>query len=82
LRELLRGVQVEIGHDAAKRVLAASRPSSNRPGLASGCDHSGCRVRAAEMARGTQVDIHCMISSRFWSANSRSLVSRWNIGTV
>ena len=49
----------------AKRFLAASRPSSNRPGLASGCDHSGCRVRAAEMARGTQVDIHPISSAQF-----------------
>src|SRR5215471_11075007 len=30
-----------------KRLLHASRPSSNRGGLASGCDQIGCRVRAA-----------------------------------
>ena len=41
------------------RLLARSRPSSNRGGLASGCDHSGCSVRAAAMARGTQADSHC-----------------------
>ena len=35
------------------RLLTRSRPSSNRGGFASGCDHSGCSVRAAlERARG------------------------------
>src|SRR4051812_45774547 len=40
----------------AKRLLAASRPSSKRGGSASGWDHSGCIARAAAMARGTQAD--------------------------
>src|SRR5208282_5101203 len=65
-----------------KRFLAASRLSSKRGGLASGCDHSGCRARTAARARGTQADIQRIISARLWSANSRSVVSRWNIGLV
>ena len=65
-----------------KRLLARSRPSSNRGGLASGCDHSGCSVRAAEMARGTQADSHCCRIALLWSANSRSFVSSSNMAVV
>ena len=39
-------------------------------------------IVAAVMARGTHADIHLISSSRLWSANSRSLVSSWNIGLV
>src|SRR5215470_19563272 len=66
----------------AKRLFAASRPSSNRGGLASGCDHSGCSVRAAAMARGTQVASQSAMIVLLWSANSRSSVSSSNIGMV
>src|SRR6266487_4370888 len=64
------------------RCLAASRPSSKRGGFASGCDHSGCSVLAAVIARGTQADSHCWRSALLWSANSRSLVSSSNIAMV
>src|ERR1700691_3626073 len=64
----------------AKRLLAASTPSSKRGGLASGCDHSGCSVREAAMARLVQVDSQPFRISLLWSANSRALVSRGNIG--
>src|SRR3954471_3623843 len=59
----------------AKRFLARSRESSKRGGRASGCDHSGCSVRAAPSARGTQAASHCCISCLLWSANSRSVTS-------
>src|ERR1700733_7660552 len=59
----------------AKRFLAASRPSSNRGGLESGCDQSGCRMRAAVIARGTQVDSQPAMIVLFRSANSRSSLS-------
>src|SRR5262249_23267692 len=65
-----------------KRLLHASRPSSKRGGFASGWDQIGCRVRAADRARGTQVDSHCCMIARLWSANSRSLVSSSNMGLV
>src|SRR5487761_1477302 len=54
----------------ANRLLAASRPSSKRGGLASGCDHRGCSARAAWMARGTQVASQPDRSALLWSANS------------
>src|SRR5690349_8079487 len=66
----------------ANRFLAASSESSKRGGLASGCDHSGCSVRAAAMVRPVQVDSQPPSRPLLWSANSRSLVSRWNIGMV
>src|SRR5215813_1641262 len=65
-----------------KRLLAASRPSSNRGGLASGCDHSGCIVRAAARARGTQVASQSAMIALLWSANSRSSVSSSNMAVV
>src|ERR1700733_8151472 len=64
------------------RLLAWSRPSSKRGGLASGCDHSGCRVRAAEIARGTQADSQPCMICLLWAANSRSAVSSSNIARV
>src|SRR6478735_7276682 len=39
-----------------KRLLARSRPSSNRGGLASGCDHNGDIARAATRHLGTQLE--------------------------
>src|SRR5258708_31524259 len=65
-----------------KRLLAASRPSSKRGGLASGCDHTGWSVRAAEIARGTQVASHRCMIALLWSANSRSSVSSSNMAVV
>src|SRR5260221_6522850 len=65
-----------------KRLLAASRPSSKRGGLASDCDHSGWSVRAAAIARGTQVASHCCMIALLWSANSRSSVSSSNMALV
>src|SRR5262249_20483308 len=65
-----------------KRLLAASRPSSNRGGLASGCDQIGCSVRAAVRARGTQVAGQAGMSVLLWSANSRSSVSSANMAMV
>src|SRR5689334_7631783 len=64
------------------RLLAASRLSSNRGGLTSVCDHSGCSLRAASMARGTQSVTQPRMMSLLWSANSRSVVSRPNIAMV
>src|SRR3954463_7680725 len=64
------------------RLLARSRPSSNLGGLESGCDHSGCNVRAALMARGTHVVSHSLSSVLLWWANSLSLVSSENIAFV
>src|SRR5215470_16927598 len=65
-----------------KRLLAASRPSSNRGGLASGCDQIGCSVRAAARARGTQVVSQSAMICLLWSANSRSSVSSSNMAVV
>src|SRR5258708_4256263 len=65
-----------------KRLLAASRPSSKRGGLASGCDHTGWSVRAAEIARGTQVASHCCMIALLWSANSPSSVRTPNLAAV
>src|SRR5207302_11497905 len=67
---------------AANRFLAASRPSSNRGGFASGCDQSGCSLRAAAMARGTQSPSHSSRYRLLWPANSRSAVSSSNMATV
>src|SRR5215470_19612009 len=66
----------------ANRLLAASMPSSKRGGLASGCDHSGCSVRPAAIARGVHTDSHSRRILLLWSANSRSLVSSSNIACV
>src|SRR6476661_4376291 len=66
----------------ANRFLAASSESSKRGGLASGSDHSDCIVRAAASARPVQVDSQLPSRPLLWSANSRSLVSRWNIGML
>src|SRR5882757_661131 len=76
------GVSSRSDRIALNRLLARSRPSSKRGGLASGCDHSGCSVRAAWMQRGTQVSSHCCISLRFSAPNCLSVTSRWNIGLV
>src|SRR3954463_15653106 len=59
----------------ANRCLAWSSESSKRGGRASGCDHSGCSVRAAPRQRGTQCDSQSCMSCRLWSANSRSCTS-------
>src|SRR6478609_3355890 len=59
----------------ANRLLARSRESSKRGGLASGWLHSGCSVRAASRHSGTQSDSHPCISCLLWSANSLSVVS-------
>src|SRR5580693_525139 len=64
------------------RLLTASRPSSNLGGFMSVCDHSGCSLRAASMARGTQSFSQPRMMALFWSANSRSVVSRPNIAMV
>src|SRR6202041_3012102 len=55
-----------------KRLFAASRPSSNRPGFSSGCDHSGCSARAAAIAFGVYLASHSSRMPLLWSANSRS----------
>src|ERR1700685_1332359 len=67
---------------AANRLLAASRPSSNRGGFASVCDHSGCRVRAAVMALGTHFASQPLMIALLSSANSRSVVSSPNTAVV
>ena len=64
------------------RDLARSKPSSKRGGLKSRWDHSVWRVREAEIASGTHVVSHPSMIALLWSANSRSLVSRWNIAMV
>src|ERR1700751_4418872 len=64
------------------RLLAASRPSSNLGGFMSVCDHSGCSLRAASMARDTQSVRQPRMMVLFWSANSRAVVSRPNIAVV
>src|SRR6476620_9322218 len=64
------------------RDLARSRPSSKRGGLKSGWDHSGWRVRDAEIARGTHTVSHPSMIALLWSANSRSLVNSSNIAMV
>ena len=66
----------------ANRFLAASRLSSNRGGLTSVCDHSGCSLRAASMALGTHFASQPLMVALLWSANSRSVVSRPNIAVV
>src|SRR6185312_444408 len=59
----------------AKRLLARSRESSKRGGLASGWLQSGCSARAASRHSGTQSESHPCISCLLWSANSLSDVS-------
>src|SRR3954470_19747780 len=59
----------------AKRLLARSRLSSNRGGLASGMLHIGCMVRAASRHCGTHSVSQPCMSALLWSANSRSTVS-------
>src|SRR5215469_2704939 len=66
----------------ANRLLAASRPSSKRGGFWSGCDHSGCILRAACSARGTQSVSHPLRTVLLWSANSRSVARSSNIARV
>src|ERR1700722_15580550 len=66
----------------ANRLLAASRLSSKRGGFMSVCDQSGWSLRAASMARGTQSVTQPRMMALFWSANSRSTVSRPNIAMV
>src|SRR6185437_1378863 len=64
------------------RLLAASRLSSKRGGLASVCDHSGCSLRPASMAIGTYLASQPSMIALLWSANSLSVVSRPNIAVV
>jgi hypothetical protein len=65
-----------------KRLFDRSSPSSNRGGLLSGCDQSGCRVRAASIERVVQSDSQSCMIALLWSANSLSAVSSSNIAVV
>src|SRR5262249_4590436 len=94
LERALRGL--ERGHSAssfgvsrprvcrmsANLALARSSPSSNRGGLASGCDHSGCRVRTASRHCATQLLSQPSMMDLLCPANSLSLVSSSNMATV
>ncbi len=75
-------LQAELGEDAAEAALGTVQPVLESRRLGVGLRPQRLQLRAAAIARGTQVDSQPCMIALLWSANSRSLVSSSNIALV